>query len=87
MYAVTCRPGYTTMAINNFVVIVEENEEKVVGMRKTRALSQSSTIKQPPVRAALCSLPLSFRSQCLLAGTDSRNVRLLYAPLCWSAGV
>lgn len=39
------------------------------------------------MRAALCSLPLSFRSQCFLAATDSWNVRLLCAPLCWRVGV
>ncbi len=54
---------------------------------KDWSASQSNTIRQPPVRAALCSPCLSFRSQCFLAGTNSRNVWLLCAPLCWSAGV
>lgn len=49
--------------------------------------SQSNTIRQPPVRPALCSVPFPFRSQRFLAGTDSRNVRVFCAPLCWSAGV
>lgn len=40
-------------------------------------------MRQPPVRMALSSLLLSFRSQRFLAGTDVRNVRLLCAPLCW----
>lgn len=34
MYAVTCRLGYSTMEIDNFV-IVEESEEKANGMRTT----------------------------------------------------
>lgn len=38
MYAVTCRPGYSTMKIDNFVIIVEESEEKANGMRKTVCL-------------------------------------------------
>jgi len=49
-----------------------------------RSASQSDSIRQPPVRAALCSLPLYFRSLCFLAVAGSRNVRLLCAPLCRS---
>lgn len=43
--------------------------------------SQSNTIQQSSVRPARCPLPLSFHSQCFLAGTESRNVRLLWADL------
>lgn len=54
-------------------------------MKKTGVL-----LKAPPLGSLQweqLSLPLSFRSQCFLAGSDSRNARLLCAPLCWSAGV
>lgn len=38
MYALKCRLGYTTVAINNFVIIVGESEEKANGMRRTGVL-------------------------------------------------
>lgn len=64
-----------------------EQRKKSNQDEKDWSASQSPTISQPPVRAALCSLPLSFRSQRFLAGSDSRNARLLCALLCWCAGV
>lgn len=71
------------MAINNFGGEWRENKWD----EKEWSASQCNTIRQPLVRAALCSLSPSFCSQCFLAATNSRNVRLLCAPLCWSARV
>lgn len=74
------------MEIDNFIIIVKESEKKAVMIQKKSA-SQYKHIRKPPVSVALCSLPLSFRSQYFLAGSLNRNVRLLCASLCWAAGV
>ena len=44
MYAVMFKLGYTTMAINQFVVIVVDSEEKVNGMRKTGVLLRAAPL-------------------------------------------
>lgn len=53
---------------------------------KDWSASQSSTIRQPPVRAALCSLLLSFRSQCFLAGIGQQECEVALCSsllVCW----
>lgn len=37
-YAGKYRLGYTTIAINNFVIVVEVSEEKAIKMKKTGVL-------------------------------------------------
>lgn len=44
MYVVTFRLGYTTMAINNFVIVFEESEEKANGMRNTGVLLKATPL-------------------------------------------
>lgn len=36
--------GYTSVAINNFVIIVKESEEKANGMRKTGVLLKATPL-------------------------------------------
>ena len=60
MHALMCELGYTTMAINNFFVIVVDSGEKAKWDEEDWSAPQSSTIRQRPVRAALCSLPSLF---------------------------
>ena len=44
MHALMCELGYTTMAINNFFVIVVDSGEKANGMRKTGVLLRAAPL-------------------------------------------
>lgn len=84
MYAVTCRLGYTTMAINNFYIIIKESEEKANGMRKTEVLLKETPLgslqwEQLSVLSLFLSVP-SASWQAQTAGMWGCSV-LLFAGL------
>lgn len=84
MHAVKCRLGYTTMAINNFVIIVEESEERVNGMGKTGVLLRATPLgslqwEQLSVLSLFLSVP-SASWQAQTAGMWGCSV-LLFAGL------